>query len=231
MGRKPGRPQAGQEGLTRERILSTALKMVDEHGVEALSMRRLAAELGVDPMAIYHHLPNKQAVISGAIEMVFGEMKLPPTKGLSWQDKIRVVARAYSQLVRAHPNLVIYMTASMEVIANNVMSAYGTLLDDNEILFSALTEAGLPPKLVVQANDLIADYLNGFALGERTGVLGQPGERREIFETLDRQPSEKFPAMRAVFNQLSRDDVFSDMEVGIDFIIAGVEAVAKRLKS
>ena len=54
MGRRPGRPRAGNEKLTRERILRAALQLVDDHGVDALSMRRLAADLGVDPMAIYH---------------------------------------------------------------------------------------------------------------------------------------------------------------------------------
>ena len=68
MARRAGRPRTGEEPLTRERILSTALSMVDEEGIEALSMRRLARELGVDPMAIYHHLPNKRALLSGLIE-------------------------------------------------------------------------------------------------------------------------------------------------------------------
>ena len=61
MGRRLGRPKAGQELLTRERILDAALRLVDEQGMAALSMRRLAAELGVDPMALYHHLPGKAA--------------------------------------------------------------------------------------------------------------------------------------------------------------------------
>lgn len=228
MGRKIGRPKAGQEGLTKERILSTALRLVDEQGVEALSMRRLASDLKVDPMAIYHHLPNKQAVIAGMIEMVFREMQLPPTEGLIWQDQIRAVARAYSQLVRTHPNLVIYMTADMEVIASAVLSSGGKMHHDNEILFAALIEAGLPPRLIIQATDLIVDYLHGFALGERTGTLGKPGERREFFTLLEQQPAGTFPAMKRVFSQLSPDDVFSDIEVGINIILAGIEIIAKK---
>ena len=67
-----GRPRAGEEPLTRGRILGAALRLVDGEGMGALSMRRLGAELGVDPMSIYHHLPGKEAVVSGLVGMVFG---------------------------------------------------------------------------------------------------------------------------------------------------------------
>ena len=62
MARKPGRPKMGTEILNRERILSAALELVDANGVAALSMRRLATKLGVDPMALYRHIPDKAAL-------------------------------------------------------------------------------------------------------------------------------------------------------------------------
>src|ERR671928_1283374 len=105
MVRKPGRPRAGQEPLTRELILGEALRLVDEHGMEALSMRRLAAELGVDPMAIYHHLPGKDAVVSGLVETVFAEMWVPAVESKQWQERGRDFAWGLRGLVRAHPKL------------------------------------------------------------------------------------------------------------------------------
>src|SRR5690606_38257905 len=77
-GRAMGRPRAGERRLTRERILHAALELVDREGVAALSMRRLAAALDVDPMAIYHHLDGKEAVIAGLVELAFGELRIPP---------------------------------------------------------------------------------------------------------------------------------------------------------
>ena len=65
--KRGGRPRAGQEALSRGRILDAALRLVDEEGMGALSMRRLGAELGVNPMSIYHHLPGKGAVVSGLV--------------------------------------------------------------------------------------------------------------------------------------------------------------------
>ena len=79
----------GRERLTRERILRATLRVVDEDGMGALSIRRLAAELGVDPMVIYHHLPGKEAGLSGIVEMVYGEMHASANSGAAWQDLVR----------------------------------------------------------------------------------------------------------------------------------------------
>ena len=78
-----GRPRLGRELLSRERILGAALRVVDEEGMGALSMRRLGAELGVNPMSIYHHLPDKGAVVSGLVGLVFSGMRLRYPEGSS----------------------------------------------------------------------------------------------------------------------------------------------------
>ena len=87
-GRSPGRPPAGAEPLTRDGILQAAIRLVDAGGMEALSMRRLAGELGVDPMAIYHYLPGKAAVVSGMVGLVVREMPTVPEEG-PWQERVR----------------------------------------------------------------------------------------------------------------------------------------------
>jgi TetR/AcrR family transcriptional regulator, tetracycline repressor protein len=83
-----GRPRAGQELLSREKILKVALRVVDEERMGALSMRRLGAELGVNPMSIYHHLPDKAAVIAGLVELVFSGMQVRYPDGSSWQEQV-----------------------------------------------------------------------------------------------------------------------------------------------
>jgi TetR/AcrR family tetracycline transcriptional repressor len=218
MGRKPGRPKAGQEMLTRDRILITALRLVDEYGVEALSMRRLATELGVDPMAIYHHLPGKQAILAGLIELVFQELQLPASESATWQEQVRAFARAYHSLTRAHPNLVLYLVTDPESCANAALVA-------NEVLYTALAAAGLSPVAIVRTADLVIDYLNGFALAESSGRVGKPSERQELLDRLSEQLPEQFPTMRWVFDRLSQDDIQADIEVGLEIILAGIEAM------
>lgn len=223
MGRKLGRPKAGETSLTRERILTIALRLVDEHGIDALSMRRLASELGVDPMAIYHHLPGKRAVLIGVIELVFGELQVPPVEGDTWQNQVRAFARAYRDLVRAHPHLVLYLVSNLEVGANAVLAA-------SELLYVALTAAGLAPRMIVRAADLVVDYLHGFALAEGLSHLGQAGAQQGLEALLDRHPLEQFPAMRRALSSLADDDPPNGFERELDIILAGIEAVVREAR-
>lgn len=224
MGRKPGRPKAGKEMLTRDRILTTALQLVDEQGVEALSMRRLATELGVDPMAIYHHLPGKQAILAGLIEIVFKELQLPTTEYATWQEQVYAFARAYHSLTRTHPNLVLYLVTDPKSCANAALVA-------NEVLYTALAAAGLSAYAIVRTADLIVDYLNGFALAESSGRLGQPSERQELIARLNEQHPEQFPTMHWVFNNLREDEVQANIEVGLEIILAGIEVIVRNTGS
>lgn len=218
MKRKLGRPKTGQAALTRERILTTALRLVDEHGIEALSMRRLAAELEVDPMAIYHHLPSKQTLLTGLTDLVFADLRLPPADGSAWQDQVRAFGQAYSELVSRHPNLALHLIANMEPGSQALLAA-------NEQLYTALAATGLPPKMIIQAADLVVDYLNGWALGTRGG-LEQVGERQELSALLRQHPPERYPTMSRVFASLAEDEHATHGANGLDLILAGIAALA-----
>jgi len=87
--------------LTRERVLRTALAMVDKGGLEALSMRKLAAELGVEAMSLYNHVANKEDLIDGMIDLVFGEIELPPSDG-DWKTAMRRRAISLRDVLLRH---------------------------------------------------------------------------------------------------------------------------------
>jgi AcrR family transcriptional regulator len=217
MAHKVGRPKTGQPSLTRERILAAALQLVVRHGVAALSMRRLAAELGVDPMAIYYHLPGKRALLAGLVELVFNELQLPPAENRLWPDQVRAFARAYRHLARAHPNLVLYLVTDVEAGIKAVLAA-------NEYLYAALVGAGLTPRLVISAANLLVDYLNGFALAESSGQMNQPGERQVMLDQLEQFPPERFPTLRQLFGTLTEEELGSSFEAELDLILAGIVA-------
>src|SRR5438477_13117854 len=80
--------------LTRSRIAEAALAVVDRDGLDALSMRRLGAELGVEGMAIYRHFPNKAAVLAGVVVVLLAELVIPPPSGVPWEGVFREVLRA-----------------------------------------------------------------------------------------------------------------------------------------
>ena len=103
-GRK--RREGPEEPLKREQIVSTALAVVDRDGLKALSMRRLGAELGVDPMAVYYHIPNKQALLDAIVEAVMAGIDLSVDNPAAQpEERILCAARAYRDTMLAHVKL------------------------------------------------------------------------------------------------------------------------------
>ena len=95
-------PDTTRRPLTRDSILSAALELVDTEGLDALTMRALGARLGVEAMSIYHHLPSKQAVIDGIVDLVWAEVTLTG-ETRDWRKAVRRTARsAFTTLLR-HP--------------------------------------------------------------------------------------------------------------------------------
>src|SRR5438045_7052571 len=97
--------------LTRSRIAQVALATVDRDGLEALSLRRLGAELGVEGMAIYRHFPNKAAVLAGIVEVLLAELVIPPPSNVPWQAVFREVSRAYRALLLRQPHAITLLAA------------------------------------------------------------------------------------------------------------------------
>jgi TetR/AcrR family transcriptional regulator, tetracycline repressor protein len=215
-----GRPRAGQELLSRERILKAALRLVDEEGMDALSMRRLGAELGVNPMSIYHHLRGKDAVISGLVELVFSAMRVRYSDGSSWQERVRGWARAYRGLVRSHPNLVLE-------IVSNAAAVTETVLLVNELLYEALDQSGLPPAQVVRSADSVVDFIHGFAIAEGVQPLGYSFDRHELLERLEEGAAAGLPATSRVFSALTSEEARYDFDRGFDaglnILLQGIE--------
>lgn len=92
--------------LTKEELFARALAIVDEHGLDALSMRRLAKDAGVEAASLYHHVPNKEALLVGALEQMRAEIRLPDPMPEDWRDLMQVIWAEYHRMLTAHPNMV-----------------------------------------------------------------------------------------------------------------------------
>jgi TetR/AcrR family tetracycline transcriptional repressor len=212
--------RAGQEPLTRERIVSTALRLIDDIGLDQLSMRRLGAELGVDPMAVYHHVPNKDALLEAVVHQVFTELPAPPSDG-PWQDRVRRWAESYRSLAEAHPNLVLRIVSDPAAVAVAAVLA-------NEALYAGLDAAGLVPGDVVRAADLIVDYVNGYALGQVAMAHASDTAVEAFHAALDAQPAGAVPVQRRLLRQEDERDApdapRDSFGFGLDVILAGLAA-------
>jgi TetR/AcrR family tetracycline transcriptional repressor len=145
--------------LTRELLIATALRIADDEGLDSLSMRRLGAELDVDPMAAYRHLPSKKALLAGVVEAVLAGSDVETDPAAPWQEQFRQVARAYRTAMLAHSPAVARLTAT-------------TPLDSLESLrivehgAAVLTAAGVPPADAVLAIQAVGQLTAGAVLLE-----------------------------------------------------------------
>jgi AcrR family transcriptional regulator len=100
--------------LTKDELFATALRLVDEEGLDALTMRRLGDEVGVEAASLYHHVPNKEALIDGVLVRMRSEVRLPETLPTDWIEIFELIFAEYRRVLTAHPNLMLYAGRRVE---------------------------------------------------------------------------------------------------------------------
>jgi TetR/AcrR family tetracycline transcriptional repressor len=210
----------GRSVLTGERIVSTALGVVDRDGLDGLSMRKLAGELGVDPMSIYHHIPNKEALLRALVEQVFASMAVPSQNG-DWKRRVHRWAETYRGITAAHPNLVLRIVSDPATVAVAAVHV-------NESLYAAIEASGLPSRMIVRAADLIVDYVNGYALAFAPPIVEGVDARAAFKAELDARPPEHTATQRRLFADTGRLDHRDSFRFGLDVILAGLDQLRPR---
>lgn len=147
-------------GLTRELLIETALRLLDEAGLEGLTVRRLAAELGVRSPALYWHIRTKQELLDGMADRMIQAAEMgPPHDGESWQDWLARRARAYRRSVLAHRD-------GARIVATAAWLTPATIrMFDTEL--AALVAHGFSPGLAFRTMTVLTQYVNGFVLQEQ----------------------------------------------------------------
>lgn len=98
-------PKKRTTPLTKDELFAAALSIADAEGLDALSMRRLAAEVGVEAASLYHHLPNKDALLDGVLVRMRAEMRIPDPLPEDWKELMLAIFAEYRRVLAAHPNL------------------------------------------------------------------------------------------------------------------------------
>jgi AcrR family transcriptional regulator len=149
--------------LTQDGILRAALHIVDTDGVDALSMRKLAADLGVNPMSIYHHLPGKAAVLTGITRLITeGARQISVAPG-TWQEQLHRLAYEFRALSLAHRNLIRHAFTSDDFLARE-----GPMWQS---LVAILRNAGLGEAEAEQVGAVLAALVGGLLLTEVNGTM------------------------------------------------------------
>jgi AcrR family transcriptional regulator len=200
--------------LTRERIVSTALKIVDRDGLAALSMRRLGAELDVDPMAVYYHVPNKDALLDAIVEAVMAEIDLSSDDGsLPAEQRIVSAASAYRDAMLAHVN-------ALPIIMSRGPST-PVALRPVELLIGILRDAGLPPNRAMAGMNAIAATVRGTSAMVASDDLQAPPTPEELEAAADRFPADEFPHLREAI-MCPSDFLHEDFEFGVRALARGL---------
>jgi len=156
---KPARTVAnGRRSLNRDRVLEAALAYADAHGADALSMRRLGTELGVEGMSLYKHVSDKDALLDGMVELLWGELSCSPAPAAEWADALRDLAYAIRDLFHRHPN-----TAPL-LAARNFVNAH--VLGCYQEYVALLERAGFERRGAIQAISAAVGHALGHALLE-----------------------------------------------------------------
>lgn len=157
--------------LSVDRVLDAALAIIDADGLDKLSMRRLGAALGVDPMAVYHHVPNKRAIVAAVVRRVLEAMP-QPTPTDPWEQRVHSWAGALRALVLAHPAL------AHEILVDPAAAGSTAAQDATRSLHQAITDAGVPADDVAPCADLVVDFVNGATLAAASPAMGPDDRRR-----------------------------------------------------
>jgi AcrR family transcriptional regulator len=188
----PGKP-GPRPRFSREEVASRALELMDAHGAEAVTIRRLANELGMSPMALYRYFPSKTDLMDAAIETAAAELELPRSGAAPWKEQLGDLARALFRSGVAHPS------AARERFNRPLQTPRAMSVTDCAI--ALLLEAGLSKSDAVAAFKALLVHTLGaaaFAAGE-----SRPEVRRRAKARHGALRTDELPAMSAVADELT----------------------------
>ena len=170
--------------LTRETVLRKAVELADEAGLDGLSMRRLAKELGVEAMSLYNHVANKDDLLGGIADLVAREVEIPPDD-VDWKTAIRSCALSAHEVFRRHP-----WACNLSLEPERVSPA--SVYRGNWIL-RRLHEAGFPPEVTYHAFHAIDAHILGFTLWQLQHRVAEGDMRGLVVRFTEAFPREEYP--------------------------------------
>ncbi|MEU7281084.1 TetR family transcriptional regulator [Streptomyces sp. NPDC045431] len=221
----PGRRRRGR--LSRELVLATALALVDREGLSALSMRRLAAELGVEAMALYRYADGKEGLLDGLVEAFFTELLdalgplEPPGRGrdgADWRAELHRTALGLHRLSLRHPQVVPLLATRM--LAVPLSRRPRAVLRAHEHVLALLARSGIEEDRAPLAYRAVTAWTVGYVLVELTAVVDSPDEPEPAIRFgLHRMPADELPRLRAAAPALAERAGEEGLAAGLDALL------------
>ncbi len=213
-------PRGARLPLNQERILSAAVNLADEGGLELLTMRRLGVNLGVEAMSLYNHIANKDDLLDGMVDIVVGEIDLPSDPG-DWQDAMRQRAISARAVFARHP-------WASGLIDSRQTSGPARLRYFDWVL-GTLRRAGFSFEMAVRAFSLIDSYIYGFGRQQFNLSADDDLASEEIAAAfLQAIPADEYPYLRELVVEhamKSGYDADADFDFGLNIILGGLQGL------
>ena len=204
--------------LNRERVFRAAVALADERGIESLTMRALGEELGVEAMSLYYYVANKDELLDGMVDLVYGEIELPFGEA-DWKAAMRGVATSAREAFSRHRWAITLMETRTRPGPAN--------LRHHDSVIRTFREAGFSVKQAIHAFSLLDSYISGFALQELTLPFDTPAELAEAAQSILAQfPADEYPHLAETITEhvtKSGYDYADEFRVGLDLILDGIE--------
>jgi len=204
--------------LSRDRVLRAAVGLADREGINALSMRKLGQEVGVEAMSLYNHVRNKEELLNGMIDIVFGEIDLPAADA-EWSAAMRQRAISARQALKRHP-------WAIGLMESRAQPGPATLRHHDSVLRNLRT-AGFSVELAAHAYSVLDSYIYGFTLNELTLPFDNSPEKvAEVAGNIMREmPAGEYPYLTemAVEHAMKPGyDYGDEFEFGLALILEGI---------
>ena len=207
--------------LSRDRVLRAAVGLADREGINALSMRKLGQEVGVEAMSLYNHVRNKEELLNGMIDIVFGEIDLPAADA-EWSAAMRQRAISARQALKRHP-------WAIGLMESRAQPGPATLRHHDSVLRNLRT-AGFSVELAAHAYSVLDSYIYGFTLNELTLPFDNSPEKvAEVAGNIMREmPAGEYPYLTemAVEHAMKPGyDYGNEFEFGLNLILQGLKRI------
>ena len=188
--------QVARTPLSRERVLRAAIALADEHGIDAVSMRKLGQDLGVDPMSLYNHVANKEDLLDGMVDLIVSEIDPIPSDG-EWKAALRARVMAGRATMLRHP----WASRVIETRAD----ASPMIMRHYDTVAGILRGGGFPVDLVHHALHTLGSRLLGFSqeLFDDSGALA---EGPEVLALTAHRMAGEFPHLAEMLLEISHDE-------------------------
>jgi TetR/AcrR family transcriptional regulator, tetracycline repressor protein len=219
-------PEAERTRLSKQAVVDRGLALADADGLDKLTIRRLAQDLGVTPMALYWHFRSKEELLTGLADQLWGEIDVNVDPSKPWSEQLRGLMESLIAVLRAHP--------SASQLLMEVEKQREPTLRATEITLEVLRGAGFDPRhaTAIARNTLwTALMLRTSEAGSKPGMTGAELEEhlRQSQVRMAMLPADRYPRVAECAAELTSCDADFHYRFGIDLFIAGVEAVAATL--